>query len=235
MPRGIRVMLKICGTAIVILGLSVSAQAGRISGNSSYGGNFSSTAGACTSSSTDSFTDGSATFSYNCDLVGSTTIQAEAFLNSADALNAAINGGDLVVFDFQVTNAPAGMDLVLTPNGAPIYVEPSDSLPDLGLFVCSPGIPLPTDPQCIPATTDLSGVDTGSLVGSNAVFATSSSTLTYYVVLQDPCEPASTTCVSASVNASFEPASTATPEPRLLPILGLALLAGLLIYRRRLA
>ena len=224
--------LTTCGlSAALLLGLSVTANAGHVFSSSDYGGNFNSNAstnpGSCTSSPATAFTFESATFSYSCLLDGA-TITAESFVASTNS--------DLVVFDFMVSNEPSGMGLVLTPSGAPI-----NSASDLGLFFCSGGS---TSPQCngTSAAQVLSEIaNDGSLIGGDAVFPHSSSTLTYFAVLNDPatpagCDPSSPPCTrtSASVTASFAPA-TATPEPRLLPILGLVMLAAILIHRRRVA
>ncbi len=228
-------MLRIIGVVVAAVTLAVSAQASHVSGNSSYGGNFGSQNPAqgvgptsCPSliSPSSTFTDGnSVSYFYTCDADGA-TITAEAFLNSADPFDSNIMGGDLVMFDFQVSNAPSGMNLVLTPSGAPIV--------DLGLFFCSGAS---TDPLCDgTSSASLSSFDSGSLVGTDAVFATSSSELSYFVALDLTAPNDSTSDIS--VTASFEPASSAAsvaPEPRVLLIPGVVMLAVILIFRRRLA
>jgi hypothetical protein len=201
----------------------------------------SSSPQSCTSTPVTSYTVDSASFSFACDISGA-DIMAEAFTASTDS--------DLIMFDFQVTNAPSDYILQLTASGAPI-----NSSDDLGLFTCPPAAP----PQCggLPMGVAADSITYGSLTGDNiATFpvtgATPSNSFVFFVALDDPqvcepgtpcptgpgnaCDPSVDTCVrtSANVTATFLP-TTATPEPRLLPILGLGLLALVIVRWRRAA
>jgi hypothetical protein len=208
----------ICFT-IVLTCFASAANAGRVSGNSDYGGNFSSSPKACTTTSTISYTSpSSSAFSFSC-ITDGATITAEAFIASTNS--------SLEMFDFEVTNAPSNYTLTLTSTGSPI-----NSATDLGLFTCSPGGVDP--PQC--SNQLPSGVTTlsnyGSLV-SNFVAsfpvtgATSANTFVFFVALNDPNGSA------ASVSATLAPTVSATaPEPSAFTMLGAGLFAFAILRRR---
>jgi hypothetical protein len=228
------VTLKSCSLIVtMLLGLCTFAQAGRVLNSSSYGGNFGfSTPATCGTSSTTPFSVDSADFSFSCDS-GGADITGEVFPASTR--------NDLIMFDFKVTNAPSNYILTLTANGAPI-----NSANDIGMFLCDGSS---NSPQCGTSPPGVNPADYGSLVGNVATFpvtgAPPGSTFVFFVALNDPalcgpaggcsdpCDPSVDTCVrqSASVHASLTPSTSAVPEPRLLPLLGLGLLSFVSLRR----
>jgi hypothetical protein len=133
-----------------------------------------------------------------------------------------------VMFDFDVTGAPGSYTLTLTSTGAPI-----NSANDLGLFTCSP--PSSTSPQCsneLPPGVTSTSTTYGSLLSSNVASfpvtgAPSADTFVFFVALNDP------TGAAANVSAVLTPTATAAPEPRLLSLAGLGLMAFMVLGRHR--
>jgi hypothetical protein len=202
---------NLCLVTTFVMCFATAMHAGIISGSSSYGGNMSSSPASCTTSPTTSFSS----FTFSCD-TGDATVFAEAFTASTNS--------DLVMFDFSVTGAPSDYTLTLTSTGAPI-----NSANDLGLFICDPSAP----PQCSndlpPGVTSTS--DYGSLLSADVASfpvsgAAPTDTFVFFVALDDPEGTA------ANVTASLEAATSATPEPNMLPLLGCGLLALMAFHRR---
>jgi hypothetical protein len=206
----------------VLVCFATAAYAGHIGGDSSYGETSGLLPEPCTSTTTTSFSP----FTFSCDTDGA-TITAEAFTASVPALN----GDTLEIFDFAVTGVSSGYTLTLTATGAPI-----NSANDLGLFTCDTGV---SDlPQCSndlpPGVTSTS--DYGILSGGVASFAVSSATsadkFVFFVALDEGADPSA--LPAANVTASLSPTTTttATPEPRMLSLLGLGFLA-IMAFRRK--
>lgn len=195
---------------IIVLCFATAMEAGIIAGSSNYGVNFNAPE-ACTTTAT-TFVN---SYSFSCN-TGSATVTAEAFTASTNS--------DLVIFDFQVTDAPGDYNLTLTSTGAPI-----NSADDLGLFTCNPSAP----PQCsndLPLGVTLTS-NYGTLVDSNdASFpvtgASSADTFVFFVALDDP------NAAAANVTATLTPTSGA-PEPATLPLAGGSLIALIWFLRRQ--
>jgi len=206
-------LIKTIRLTTALVCFSTLAIAGRVEGSSDYGGNFSSTPKACTSTPTTSY----ASFTFSC-ASGGASITAEAFLASTNS--------DLEIFDFAVTNAPANYTLTLTATGAPI-----NSVNDLGLFTCGTGAINP--PQCSDQLP--SGVTSASNYGTllNSFMAsfpvtgaTSANRFVFFVALDNP------TGSAASVSATLTPAVSGVPEPAAFFLCGFGVVA-LVVARRR--
>jgi len=209
--------LKSCGLSVaLLLGLSVAANASRVVGSSSYGDNNSSSPQTCTSSTTTSFTG----FTFSCDDTGTADITAEAFVSSNPS-------NDLLIYDFEVTNAPSDYTLALTATGDPISVN------DIGLFY-SPSCTSSTSPQCsneLPMGVTSTTTDYGSVSGNTVYFpvsgASSSDSFVFFVALEDPEGG-----TPANVTASFVSPSS-VPEPSFVVFACLGLLGVIGVVRRR--
>jgi hypothetical protein len=206
---------KLIHVTTVLMCFATVANAGRVTGNSGYGGNFSSTPKACTASTTTSY----ASFTFSC-ITDGATITAEAFISSSNS--------NFEMFDFLVTNAPSNYTLTLTATGAPI-----NSATDLGLFTCDQNAVDPPQcsnqlPQGVTSATNY-GTLVSSFVASFPVTgATSANAFVFFVALNDPNNGS-----SASVSATLAPTvSGNAPEPSAVTMLGLGLFAFALLRRR---
>jgi hypothetical protein len=221
------VMLKRLGyVTAALLCFAAAASAARITGNSNYGGNMSSTPADCTASPTTSYSS----FTFSCTTDGA-DIMAEAFANSAYMNSQSSNQSDFIVYDFQIVSSPL-TDFVLTlkasGTGVSIADDESATQPAYGVFTCSGGPPF--NPQCGPAPAEAQEANPPYVLDG----ATNTITFpvndpdpagyTFFAVIYDPSGNA------ANVSAAISPAAS-TPEPRTLTLLGFGLLAFLLFRR----
>ncbi len=130
-------------------------------------------------------------------------------------------GGNYEVFDIELISAPSNFALTLQGSG--------------DFFADTPG------------PNDCAGNSDSEFCGFGTFSGTATSIL-YNPPTSDGTEDSVTFTVTGGQNLQFfviesggssatvtATLTSATPEPRLLPILGLVMLAGILIYRRRLA
>jgi len=147
--------------------------------------------------------------------------------------NYAYSGGGGEVYDFDISSLPSGITgfTVNLGGSAPFLNDSTDLGQSFGAFVC----PLGTS-QCgpDPSSFTTASTDSASLASPNTTvdavqFKISGNHpgLVFYAIVPNPVGAIGT--VTADIQIS-----TATPEPRLFPILGLAFV-GLLVWRRRLA
>jgi hypothetical protein len=227
-------MLKNYGlTLILLLGLSAGAQASRITGDSDYG----SPPGSQSPLPCSSLTFSGSTYSCN---VMSTNITAEAF--TASTFDSSSHPADFVIFDFEVHGAVAGNSLVLTV-GAPIPPDPSPSTNhySYGIFAPPQGAPPGsctnggTAAQCTHDTPPANYCDNATCINGNLVtFPLFGTNPVFFVVVQDTqiCDD---TCTSPSVQVSASIEAQTVPEPWSLPMVGVAVVAAILLQRRRFA
>ena len=148
------------------------------------------------------------TATFVCD-VGSTGATAEEFIAS--------NNSDIVVFDFQLNNPPSGPTFVLNVNS-------TATISDYGVFTCTGGTeqcgnPPPNPTSYCPDDNCISGN-----VISLPLYGTAKAV--FFVALNDPQDGR----VPAEVTASIV---GAVPEPQMFPMVGLALFAAFLLFRKR--
>jgi hypothetical protein len=125
-----------------------------------------------------------------------------------------------LVYDFKVTLA-GSYDVTLTSTD---LIDPDN----FGLLTCDPTNPVQCSNELPPGIT--TGSDYGTLDGTDkiATFDVSnalagSDTYVFFVQLQNPQDP---------VTINIAPATSTVPEPRMLPLLGLGMLAAFVFFRR---
>jgi hypothetical protein len=204
---------------VVLLCLTVQANASRVAGNSSYGS--SSGATDCTDITLSNGT-------YVCDAG-----QSQSIL-TGEAFDASFGGND-VVFDFKVNNpGPALSDFVLTLTDVTAATTPiaQDGVVNMeqvygyGLFDCANTGG--SSPQCGAVPVNATGVvatPDGSSVSFQVNGANPANGYVFFLVLNEPNGG------PAEVTASME--STATPEPRYLPVAAFGMVGLIVLYRRR--
>ena len=198
------------GFALVfLLSLSNAANAGRVTTNSSYGQIGLSIDTACA----------------DCTILNTlgATITGENYDSTSQS--------GVVVYDFDVSNLMGAYTFDITAEGASILAIDPGGSQGYGVFTCSPpdSFTMGGTPQCspdVPAGFNPGDTDYGSLNSNVASFpvsgASSTDSFVFFVALDGP---------PTGVTASFE--TSAVPEPRLLSLLGIVLVAGFILFRRR--